>query len=55
VRGVFFRSLRYPVERALKSDQLARPIKVRFILMERIGPTRTQVAGQTEELAFTDR
>lgn len=48
-------TIRYGIERELKSEQLARPIKVLFFLMERIGSTQTQVAGQTGPLEYTTR
>jgi hypothetical protein len=44
--------VRYPISRELASPELARPVKVWFYVMERIGAGNTRVIGKTEELQF---
>lgn len=44
--------VRYPITREWRSGKLARPIRVRFFLMEQTGAHRTTVIGQSAVIEF---
>jgi len=45
-------TIRYRVSRELGSQDLERPVRLWFYVMERIGPGKTRVIGKTDELQF---
>jgi len=45
-------TVRYPISRELKSNNLQRPVTLWFYVMEQIGAGKTRVIGKTEQLTF---
>jgi hypothetical protein len=46
--------VRYPVKREFSSWRLARPVNLRFFLVEQTGRDRSRVIGSTEMISYSD-